>query len=625
MTKIKQLPESVANQISAGEVVERPASVVKELLENSIDAGSKNILIEIEEGGREKIRVKDDGSGIPADEMELAFSRYATSKIEEINDLYSIKTLGFRGEALASISSVSNVVIKSRTAGELQGIKMELKGGSVLGQVPVGIPAGTDIEVTGLFYNTPARYKYLKKVNTEFAHISKIVTREALAYPDIKFTLIHNHKEVYKTPGTGKLIDAVYTLYGSEIASNLTPIDYEDRYIRLTGLIGNQTISRSSRIYEVFFVNKRVVNSRTLSQGVEEAYHGVLPARKYPVVFLNVVLNQILIDVNVHPTKREVKFSRDGIIKDVLKKGISKTLQTKDLIPKIKKKHLSPKKERLSLINDNKLKQGIEDSESKEYQENFKGDFIRNNYKEKTADMPPRLNKYRKQTAVKENLKLCKVSEEKDSLENNKPFNKNIDKDNNNDLVINNFLGQLYNTYLVTEGSDGLIIIDQHNAHERILYEKIRNKFADEQINTQALLLPVRIDFTAEEIELVKKYLTDLKRLGFNIDFFGGNSILVQGVPSFLKNRPIKVIVEEIVDSILKKGKTGNKSDLLDQVIKYMSCRGAIKAGKHLAEKEIDELIKGLIKASNPYRCPHGRPIIVNISLDDIKRGLGRK
>lgn len=624
MTKIKQLPESVANQISAGEVVERPASVVKELLENSIDAGSKNILIEIEEGGREKIRVKDDGSGIPAGEMELAFSRYATSKIEEINDLYSIKTLGFRGEALASISSVSNVVIKSRTADELQGSKMELKGGSVIEQVPVGIPAGTDIGVTGLFYNTPARYKYLKKVNTEFGHISKIVTREALAYPDIKFTLIHNHKEVYKTPGTGKLIDAVYTLYGSEIASNLTHIDYEDRYIRLTGLIGNQTISRSSRIYEVFFVNKRVVNSRILSRGVEEAYHGVLPAGKYPVVFLNVVLNQILIDVNVHPTKREVKFSRDEIIRDVLKKGISKTLQSKDLIPRIKKKHLSPKKERLSLISDNKLKQGIEDSESKKY---FKGNFIRNNYKEKTADIPPRSNKYRKQTEqiVKKNPKSAKVSEEKDSLENSKSLNKNIEKGNNNNLVINNFLGQLYNTYLVTEGSDGLIIIDQHNAHERILYEEIKNRFADEQVNTQGLLLPVRIDFTAEEIELVKKYLTDLKRLGFNIDFFGGNSILVQGVPSFLKNRPIKVIVEEIVDSIFKKGKTGDKSDLLDHVIKYMSCRGAIKAGKHMAEKEIDELIKGLIETSNPYRCPHGRPIIVNITLDDIKRGLGRK
>src|SRR6056297_1501938 len=336
MGVIKQLPQNVANQISAGEVIERPASIVKELIENSIDAGAENSEIKIEDGGRELIKVKDDGHGIQADDIESAFNRYATSKIENIDDLYSLYSLGFRGEALASIAAVAEIEMISRHQDSDQAVKIRLKGGEVIDKKPVGSTIGTEITVRDLFYNTPARYKYLKTTTTEFSHISKIVSAEATANSDLSFKLYHDGRQILSTPGNGKLKDTIYAVYGSEIAENLIPIDVEDRYIKLSGYLCRPELTRSSRSHELFFVNGRPIYNNLTAKAVETAYNKLIDPGRRPIVFLFIKVNPILVDVNVHPAKREVKFSRSQIIFDVIKKAVRNTLRENDPTTRIK-------------------------------------------------------------------------------------------------------------------------------------------------------------------------------------------------------------------------------------------------------------------------------------------------
>lgn len=621
MAKIKKLPETVANQISAGEVVERPASVVKELVENAIDAESNKILIEVLDGGKEKVRVKDNGNGIEEEDLELAFSRYATSKIKSVNDLYSIKTLGFRGEALASIASVSRVKIISRTRDSVKGNFLKMEGGQVVEFKPVGAPIGTDITVLDLFYNTPARFKYMKTVNTEFSHITNIINREALAYPGIIFNLKHNGNEVFNTPGTGKLIDTIYSIFNQELADKLIPINYEDRFIKLDGYIVSPDYSRSSRAFEYFFVNKRTVYNQFLSKGVEEGYKGLLPTGKYPVVFISLKLNQILVDVNVHPTKREIKFSRNEIIKDVVKKGVRQALDGNDLAPKFKlkgKKQMEDNKPKEKRVVQDKLifTEGKNSAEINETAVNEEVS-IHNKEIELFKEKSPIYNKnieYKKQFIVKDNnrVKENAVQGQKDLIgeESVGPIKK--------------ILGQIKATYIVAEGVDGLYLIDQHNGHERVNYEKIYNQYNEKEIKSQSMIIPVTIDLTLPEIEVLNRYLDDLVKLGLKIESFGGNSYLIQEIPVFLKNRPIKELLREIIDTLLEEGKTKSKAEIIDNTIACISCRSAIKAGSKMEINEMEKLISELFKTQNPYRCPHGRPILIHLTDQEINKGLGR-
>ncbi|ACL69916.1 DNA mismatch repair endonuclease MutL [Halothermothrix orenii] len=644
MPEIKRLPESVANQISAGEVVERPASVVKELVENSLDAGSNKILIEIENGGKDLIRVKDNGHGIPSDEIEIAFDRYATSKITDINDLYSLKSLGFRGEALASIASVSILDIISRTKSQTKAIKMRLKGGKVISKEPCGASVGTDIIVKDLFFNTPARYKYLKTTRNEFKHISNIITREALAYPGVNFTLIHNGRIVLKTPGTGKTLDCIYAIYGKEMAQSLVKIDYEDRYIKVSGYISRPDYYRYNRSYEIFFVNKRAVHNSILNRGVEEAYQGLLPPGAYPVVFLNLKLNPILVDVNVHPTKKEVKFSRDKVIKEVIQNGINIELSKLDKSPRLKR-NINP------LNRDDKTKdkseyQKIKLPEDKEQITNKSSDagILKNQNPLDSQDsilLPSKKNGFysKKNSQVSQN-KFMDINNKLEKTEINDNYKKdkhyktdsinikdNSIKENKNkmDIPIKRVLGQIKNTYIIAEGRDGLYIIDQHNAHERILYQSFIEKYNNSEIVSQPLVVPVNIETTAPEAEVLKSYLPQLEKMGFKLEVFGINSFIVREVPSLIKKRSNKRVVREVIDKLLEHDKAMKPSELINEIISYMSCRGAIKAGEYLDKKEAEQIIEGLFKTDNPYRCPHGRPIIIHITEDDINKGMGRK
>src|SRR6056297_3894226 len=383
MGVIKQLPQNVANQISAGEVIERPASIVKELIENSIDAGAENSEIKIEDGGRELIKVKDDGHGIQADDIESAFNRYATSKIENIDDLYSLYSLGFRGEALASIASVAEIEMISRHQDSDQAVKIKLKGGEILDKKPVGSTIGTEIIVRDLFFNTPARYKYLKTTTTEFSHISKIVSAEATANSDLSFKLYHNGRQILSTPGNGKLKDTIYAVYGSEIAENLIPIDIEDRYIKLSGYLCRPELSRSSRSHELFFVNGRPIFNNLTAKAVETAYSQLIDPNRRPIVFLFIKVNPILVDVNVHPAKREVKVSRSQIIFDVIKKAVRNTLKENDPTTRIKlnqsqnynqsnKDQAEEKIERSQLFNEEKAQKNYNSKQIKADDKNHK-------------------------------------------------------------------------------------------------------------------------------------------------------------------------------------------------------------------------------------------------------------
>ncbi len=590
MSEIIQLPENVANQISAGEVVERPASVVKELVENSIDAGADRIFIDVKDGGKTWIRVKDNGSGIHGKELELAFSRYATSKIKEINDLYSLRTLGFRGEALASIASVARMEVFSKQKESKIGYQLNIEGGQYISKEVVGCPQGTEIIVRDLFFNTPARYKYLKTNSTEFGHISKIISREALAYPEINFRLVHNGQTVINTPGTGKLKDTIYKIYDKELIDNLIEIDVEDRYIKLTGYLVNPNLNRSNRTHLHFFVNQRSVYNNYLLKAVETGYQGLLPPGRHPLVFLFIKLNPILVDINVHPTKREIKFSRNKIISDVISKSIRSIIKKDKPAPEYKtksKEKSNPIRKNFNFNNINKSNYGQNSNYiNKEYTEENsqnKQYIVNHNYKQEQTD----------------NL----VAEEYSF----------------------NFLGQIMNSYLVIEYEGELNVIDQHNAHERVLFDQLAKNYDQNENNRQALLMPLKLELTPEEKELVLFYQDELLNMGIMFDDFGGNTILIQEIPHFLKNKSTRNIIEEFISDLLEDGKISNKSKIKERMLKYLSCRTAIKAGKILHRKESLNLIKQLLKTENPFRCPHGRPIMIKLTQSEIEKGLGRR
>jgi DNA mismatch repair protein MutL len=626
MGVIKQLPQNVANQISAGEVIERPASIVKELIENSIDAGAKNIEIRIEDGGRELIKVKDDGHGILADDIESAFNRYATSKIEDIDDLYSLYSLGFRGEALASIVSVAEIEMISRHQDSDQAVKIKLKGGEIIDKKPVGSTIGTEITVRDLFYNTPARYKYLKTTTTEFSHISKIVSAEATANSDLSFKLFHDGRQILSTPGNGKLKDTIYAVYGGDIAENLIPIDIEDRYIKLSGYLCRPELTRSSRSHELFFVNGRPIYNNLTAKAVETAYSKLIDPGRKPIVFLFIKVNPILVDVNVHPAKKEVKFSRSQIIFDVIKKAVRNTLKENDPTTRIKiKKDHSLEADRDQTEENIERDQLFNQNKKSSYNSAKQNNYSKTgSYKQSKGNYQKNIN-YGDDKSYNPDLK---------SSENKKDFRQLIRENENQEYSLENveaeesyfkFLGQIFNSYLLIETDQGLKIVDQHNAQERILYERFYAEYNKKDKASQSLLMPVKIELSAEEREIVHQYEAEIKKIGIDFSDFGNNTILIQEVPVLLKNMSTRNIIEELIAELAEAGKAKSAAEVQANMLEYLACRSSIKAGQPLTKNESIQLIKDLYKTENPYRCPHSRPVMINISREEIEKGLGRK
>ncbi len=542
---IKVLTPQVISKIAAGEVVKRPASVVKELLENALDAGATQIAVEAQGGGISLIRVTDNGSGIPATDAELAFHRYATSKIDTLTDLEKISTLGFRGEALPSIAVVAEVEILTKADGDTAGTYLYLKNGTIAKREKRSRPRGTTITVHYLFRNFPARLKFLKSATTENGHIANLLSQYALAFPEVKFNLVLDGRLTFHTPGNGNLRDVVAEVYGLETARQMLEIDRADQIPCLTGLVSLPSLARSTRGYLSFFVNRRWVRSSLLARAAEDAYQGMLMTGKHPIVVLNISLSPQEIDVNVHPTKTEVKFRNSQIVYTAVQKSIEKVL-VKAPPPKIKTG---------------------------------------------TPPFTPPPSLWTAKGAETISLPILRV------------------------------MGQLASNYIMAEGPEGLYLIDQHAAHERVLFEKILAQRSQQKIEVQGLLEPVNIELSPKQEEVLKTKGELLNEFGFNLEPFGARSYLLRAVPAIVKEGNLAEAVRTLLDSIATEEEPSKREE---KVAQSLACHSAVKAGHSLTAEEMRELIKRLEQTTQPRTCPHGRPTMLHLSSRQLEKEFGR-
>lgn len=602
---IHVLEQNICNKIAAGEVVERPASIVKELVENSIDAGATSISVEISEGGISLIRVIDNGSGMEEEDAVASFIRHATSKIINEDDLNNIITLGFRGEALASIASVSQVEMVTKKRIMTFGTRICIDGGKLKYKGSAGCPDGTAITVKNLFYNTPARLKFLKNVHREGAIVSDAMYKLALSRSDISFKFINNGKIVFTTPGDGGVKNAALILFGKEIYDSLIKVSYTGNILSITGFIGKPDAARANRSMQSFFINGRCIKNKMLSTAVDTAYKTFLPVNRFGFCMLFISILPELLDVNVHPAKAEVRFQDDKEVFSSIFNTVRNGLAGQILIPDIKKEESSAVKVEQQLL----IKDDIEElpivKESRPFRENYihkDGDSYKTYSNIQDNDIT---------TAVYKNIESFEISKDTaddDNIKNLLP-----------PLVI---IGQLHMTYVLGQGPDGLYIIDQHAAHERIMYEKYKESFERKSIESQGLLSPLVIEFTPGEITLIREHSEILLKLGFVFEYFGNNSVIIRSVPVLFGEPQMKKLFIEMVD-LLNEDASSSKSSI-DNMIYTMACKSAVKANKRLDVVEMEEIIKRLRYTTNPYTCPHGRPTIIKMTQQELEKKFKR-
>jgi DNA mismatch repair protein MutL len=589
---IKVLPAEVAAKIAAGEVVERPASVVKELVENAIDAGATEIRIEIRQGGIRLMRVIDNGCGIPGDEVELAFARHATSKLESASDLARVSTLGFRGEALASIGAVAQVTLVSKTGQESLGTQVKVENGAIVEREGKGCPQGTVVTVENLFYNIPARLKFLRRESTEAGHISKLVSRYALAYPELRFSLLTNGRLAFQSTGSGKLYDALVKVYGLEAAQQMLPVEGgsgEPRAergktdIRVHGYISSPSLHRSNRQYLTFFVNRRWVQDRSLSYAASEAYHTLLPTGRYPIVVLNVNLDPAEVDVNVHPTKREVRFRRGNEVFAAVQKAVRRVLTESSPLPTVAS-HLHPVE--LPVVAPSVWGQ------------------------------PRRLTGVGGERRPVGQLAMEVQRTAEDALPTT------VTPQLRPKLPMLRVLGQLGQTYIIAEGPGGMYLIDQHTAHERVLYERFTAERTRMAVASQQLLTPLPLELTPRQHAAMAAHLEALTELGFEVEPFGGETYLLRAVPAMLERGDFGQAMAEILDELAEEG-TGETRD--EKALISVVCHSAVRAGQTLSIEEMRDLVRQLEETSLPHTCPHGRPTMIHLSAEQLAREFGRR
>ncbi|MDI6619480.1 MAG: DNA mismatch repair endonuclease MutL [Clostridiales bacterium] len=597
MGKIHILGENISNKIAAGEVVERPASVVKELVENSIDAGANSITVEIKDGGTTFIRVSDNGSGMDMDDAKNSFIRHATSKINSEDDLSSIKTLGFRGEALASIAAVSHVDMQTKLKQETYGTRIEIHGGIYKFAGSTGCPDGTTITVRNLFFNTPARLKFLKKESREAALISDIVLKLSLSKPEITFKYINNKKLIFNTPGNNDLKSTILSLYGKEYHDSLIDVSYKGNILSIAGYIGRPESARSNRNFETFFVNNRYIQNRMLCAAVENAYKTYLPVNKFAFCILFISICPEFVDVNVHPTKAEVRFQDEREVFSAVFNTIRNGLAGEVIIPEFQEREMPQKFEQ---------KKFYEDISSKETG--------------KVNDIALERNEYSKVYRPVEEFKI--EDGEKTDNAPEEVRDDGVRTESRNLIPPLIIIGQCNSTYILAQGPDGLYIIDQHAAHERVLFEKFKSSFERGGINSQKLLTPFVIELTPQEIEILKENMEIMKKIGFEVDFFGNNSVMLRAVPIVFGEPQLKKLFMEILD-LANGGNTSAKSTI-DNILYTMACRSAVKANDKLNNIEMEGLVKMLRQAANPYTCPHGRPTIIKITEKELEKKFKR-
>ncbi len=565
MARIHILDEATINKIAAGEVIERPASVVKELIENSIDAGASDIRIEIEKSGKKLIRVIDNGCGMTGEDAALSFVKHSTSKIARIEDLDNVLTMGFRGEALSSICAVAKMEIVTKTREELAGTKVTLQGGRLLDISETGSPDGTTVTVEDLFYNTPARKKYLKSDSTELAHIIDVVTRNALGHNNISFILLHNGLEILHSP-SAELHDTIVHIFGQEVARSMVQVDSSSRFAKVTGFVSKPSVTRGSLEFQYFYINDRSVSSRSLSYAIREGYGTLLPKDRFPIAILKISIDTREVDVNVHPTKNQVRLGHEREISDTVTQAVRNALNL-SLIPaaKISQQHLIYEKTPLAPVYVKETSSGF---------------------------------------AVRDTERRLRRTER--SLDEEKKVMPEV-----------NVLGQVDSLYVIAETKDGLMIIDQHAAHERVLFEQVRDSGRSD---SQELIVPVNLELDSKEKVLMKECIPYLEEFGFRISGFGPDTFAVIAVPQVLGRLEDPGLVHDIISDILSEGRIKNETGIFERVTKSIACRGAIKAGANCSTEQMETLIKQLFQTENPYTCPHGRPTMVSFNREELDK-----
>ena len=634
MGKINILDASVANMIAAGEVVERPASVVKELVENALDAGASEITIEIKNGGISYMRVTDNGRGIDAGDVGLAFMRHATSKILEAKDLEKIGTLGFRGEALCSIAAVARVAMTTKTAEAKNAVRVYIEGGEMEDVGEAGAPDGTTVEVKNLFYNTPARMKFLKKDTTEAGYIADIVEKFVLSHPDVSFRFINNGKQVLFSAGDGSMVNAIYTVYGKDYARSVLPIDYGDSVIRATGYIGKSNISRPNRRQQSFFVNGRSIQSKTMTAALEEAYKNQIMIGKFPFAVIDLLVNPAFVDVNVHPHKTEVKFSDERKVFDTVYWAVKNALYEKPIVPQVELAKTTPKKEAYK---------------SEEFTAERRP-YIQVPIPSQTekATPTPQVQEYRhqtqppaapvqepaqKQVVLEKSTAVLQETAETPYQVQNGPVQQPYEQaeetpaapsiepqTDNKDYKI---VGQLFDTYIILERGDEALLIDQHAAHERLNYEQLRRDLAQNTPKVQSLLSPVVVDLSAPEFFYVTENLERFAALGFDVSEFGKNAVLINGAPMGIAYEDIGDLFVELTGQMMAQNKQ-IISETYEYALYTIACKAAIKANHRLSEAEIHALVDEVFALDGINTCPHGRPITISLTKRELEKQFKR-
>lgn len=635
MARINVLPKEIYQLIAAGEVVERPSSVVKEMIENSLDAGAKNITLEIKNGGSTYIRITDDGCGIERDDVRKVFVSHATSKISKKDDLNSIGTLGFRGEAMASISAVSKVELLTKAENEEIGTRYEIAGGEELEFDDAGCPNGTTIVVRDIFFNTPARMKFLKKDVTEGNQVAGIVDRMAISHPEISFRFIRDGKQVLITSGNGDLKSTVYSALGKEMSDSLMSVDYSFNDMRITGFVSKPTASRKSRAGQYFYINNRIVKSKTAMAALEQAYKNTIMVGRFPACVLNIELNPAQVDVNVHPAKTEVRFANEKPIFDLVYYAVKTAIENDRTVKEVEFKE--------NPIYRQEPKNVYQNNDNKSFQAKF--DFF------KKKDEPPSQQVIKTKPredfwqveAPKPEYKIARDEKPKARVDINieyeepeeistakskdAPKERDIEKvvitdEKDNENVIPNFklIGEAFKTYLIVEIENELYFIDKHAAHERMNFERFK---AQATVETQMLLAPVVVNLTKDEFIVISENVELIKKCGFELEEFGESQIIVRAIPSLVDGDSVKDLMLEIAQKLLEH-KTDILPDKIDWIYHSASCRGAVKAGDYTSRQEQEMFVKKLLSMPNIRFCPHGRPVFIKMSKYDIEKQFGR-
>lgn len=647
MGKIKELQTSLANKIAAGEVVERPGSVVKELLENAIDAQATEINIEVEQSGVASIRVVDNGTGIEIDDLDLVFHRHATSKLDADDDLFHIRTLGFRGEALASISSVSKVTLKTCTDNQ-EGQEIYVENGEVLNRKPAKAKRGTDILVESLFYNTPARLKYIKSLYTELGKITDIVNRMAMSHPDIRISLVSDGKTILKTNGSGRTNEVMAEIYGMKIAKDLVHVTGDTSDYHLEAYFAKPEHSRSNKHYISIFINGRYIKNFLLNKAILEGYHTLLMVGRYPICYINIEMDPILVDVNVHPTKLEVRLSKEDQLFELIVTKIREAFKDRILIPQNDMDKMTKKNKVLDQFEQQKM-----DFEKRQQQNNLEQNVEQssepnvNNANNASADnstsyinqpdnersgIQESQNDYDDYKKIQNDLLYDLETTSSDSTDNEVSTTDNILQHSGEEdikgrvsasptrrIPYMEIVGQVHGTYIIAQNENGMFMIDQHAAQERIKYEYFREKIGDVVNESQNLLIPLTFHFSKDELMIINQYKDELDKVGVHLEPFGGHDYIVDSYPVWFPKEEAEEIIKDMIEYVLEHKKVDVRK-IREEAAIMMSCKKSIKANHYLKNNEMADLVNQLRDTEDPFTCPHGRPIIINFSNYELER-----